>query len=100
MASEISFEVTRALKNALKAKGKTYREVAEHIGVSEQTIKRLFREKDCSISRIHEICLAIGISIYDLFSFAQYQTETRPGYHASRNYFWPNTPRIFPSYIF
>ncbi len=75
MASEISFEVTRALKNALKAKGKTYREVAHKIGVSEQTIKRMFREKDCSISRLHEICLAVGISIYDLFSQAQHQTE-------------------------
>jgi len=76
MASEISFDVTHALKNAFKAKGKTYREVAQTIGVSEQTIKRLFREKDCSISRLQEICLAIGISIYDLFNLAQNYSET------------------------
>jgi len=95
MASEISFEVTRALKNALKAKGKTYREVALSIGVSEQTIKRLFREKDCSISRMQEVCLAIGISIYDLFNLAQNHTEVPTRLSRQQEIFLADHPSHF-----
>ena len=39
MQQAAQHEITQALKLALKAQGMTYSNVAERIGVSEQTIK-------------------------------------------------------------
>jgi len=50
------------LKRSLKAKGLTYRELAERTGVSEPTIKRIFHEKNCKLDRLAELCDAIGVS--------------------------------------
>ena len=41
--------IFEALKRTLKAKGVTYRELAERMGVSEPTVKRIFHE----LSLIH-----------------------------------------------
>lgn len=68
-------EITSALKLAFKAQGVTYRDVADRIGVSEQTIKRLFKDRDCSLSRLSEVCHAINISLYDLLEVAREYSE-------------------------
>jgi DNA-binding Xre family transcriptional regulator len=73
----ISIEIIDALKVAMKSRAITYKQVADKVGVSEKTIKRLFRDKDCSISRLNEICNAIGLSVYDLLDFAKRHTEPR-----------------------
>lgn len=49
------------LKRSLKAKGLTYRTLAERTGVSEPTIKRIFHEKNCKLDRLMELCDAIGV---------------------------------------
>ena len=73
----MNLEIIASLKLAMKAKGVTYGQLATHLGVSEQTIKRLFREKDCSLSRLDAICQFLEISVCDLFTFAQdYQAPT------------------------
>lgn len=71
MQTAAPIEITKALRMAVKAKGLTYRDLADKIGVSEQTIKRLFREKDCSLSRLTEVCDAIQVSVYDLLEVAR-----------------------------
>lgn len=68
-------EITSALKSALKSRGVTYKQVADQLDVSEKTIKRLFKDKDCSLSRLNEICAAINLSIYDLLEFARHYHE-------------------------
>jgi len=68
-------EITSALKSALKSRGMTYKQVADRLGVSEKTIKRLFKDKDCSLSRLNDICAAINLSIYDLLEFARHYNE-------------------------
>tara|TARA_R110000744_G_scaffold337912_1_gene443067 strand:+ start:259 stop:1074 length:816 start_codon:yes stop_codon:yes gene_type:complete len=73
----IGVEIIDALKIAMKSRGVTYKHVAEKLGVSEKTIKRLFKDKDCQLSRLNEICDAIGLSIYDLIEFAKRHTEPR-----------------------
>lgn len=75
MQQAAQHEITQALKLALKAQGMTYSNVAERIGVSEQTIKRLFKDKDCSLSRLTEVCDAIDISLYDLLEVAKEFSE-------------------------
>lgn len=75
MTPTVNVEITSALKTALKSRGVTYREVADQIGVSEKTIKRLFSEKDCSLSRLTEVCDVINLSVYDLLDFAQHYSK-------------------------
>ena len=71
----VNSEIVLGLKQALKSRGVTYKHVAAHLKVSEKTIKRLFQDKDCTLSRLSEICAFIGLSIYDLFDFARHYRE-------------------------
>ena len=57
--------IVSILKTALKERGITYADVASHLGVSEQTIKRLFTSQDGPVGRLVEICDFIGISFFE-----------------------------------
>lgn len=57
------------LKNALKVKKKTYKDLAEHLQVTELTIKRMFKEKDCKVSRLVSICDFLQIDFQELLAF-------------------------------
>jgi transcriptional regulator with XRE-family HTH domain len=56
------------LRSALKARGLKYKDIAESLNVSEPTIKRLFQDKDCKLSRLIEICQILDISIDDILN--------------------------------
>lgn len=60
-----------ALRQALKAHGYTYRKLADELNVSELTIKRLFRDQDCKMSRLIEICSVLGFSLSDLIAIQE-----------------------------
>ncbi len=55
-----------ALKKRLKASGLTYAAVAQHLGLSEATVKRLFHRGDLSLSRLEAIGALVGASIAEL----------------------------------
>lgn len=57
------------LKNALKVKKKTYQDLADHLDVSELTIKRMFKEQDCKVSRLVAICQFLQIDFQELLDF-------------------------------
>jgi DNA-binding Xre family transcriptional regulator len=59
------------LKRALKSKGYTYSKLAQAMNMSELSIKRLFKDKDCKMSRLLEICGIIGLSIDELVNMQQ-----------------------------
>jgi len=59
-----------ALKQILKKQGIRYKDLAEIMQTSEPTIKRLFQEQDCKLSRLIDICDALGISFNDLTDIA------------------------------
>ncbi len=58
------FETLRAY---IKARGLTYKQLAEGLGVSEPTIKRIFASNDCSVERLAEICEFLQIDLTDVF---------------------------------
>jgi len=71
MKSNLDDEVQREglfvlLRQAVKSRGYTYAKLAEEMGMSELSIKRLFRDKDCKMSRLLEICSIIDLSIDEL----------------------------------
>lgn len=56
----------RTLKRVLKARGLTYRRVAEALGLSEASVKRMFSEENLSLARLDQICQFMGMDIADL----------------------------------
>lgn len=62
-----------SLKQVLKAQGIRYKDLAEKLNTSEPTIKRLFSEQDCKLSRLMEVCEVIGISFTELVDLAAKQ---------------------------
>ncbi|MGD8590074.1 MAG: helix-turn-helix transcriptional regulator [Chromatiales bacterium] len=64
-------QLITALKQTLKAHGKTYRDVARHLRLSEASVKRLFTHKSFTLHRLDEICRMLGIEISDLVQVMQ-----------------------------
>ncbi len=60
---ELVLEVLRA---ELRAAGITYRMLAERIGMSESSVKRMFGQKDMTLSRLAQVCQAAGVALEDV----------------------------------
>lgn len=54
------------LKRFLKGRGLTYADVAQELGISESSVKRLFSRQHFSLDRLEQICHVAGIEISDL----------------------------------
>jgi len=54
------------LKQALKQRELTYRELAKGIGLSESGVKKIFSARDGSFQRLAQICRYIGLSLNEL----------------------------------
>lgn len=59
-------DVFKVLQEALRARRMTYADLADTLGLSEPTIKRIFAARDCKLSRIIEICDALDLSLSDV----------------------------------
>jgi transcriptional regulator with XRE-family HTH domain len=67
-------DILNALKKCLRAKGLTYRDVAEALGLSEASVKRIFSEQTFSVSRLEEVCRFLDMTIYDLARMTRQST--------------------------
>jgi len=67
MKSEI---IVEALKNELKRRGITYEKLSKKIKLSEAAVKRLFSQRNFSLRRLDEICLAAEIDLAELVKSA------------------------------
>jgi transcriptional regulator with XRE-family HTH domain len=67
--------LVQALKRALKARGTTYAQVAQAIGMSEASVKRMFSQENFTLRRFDEICKVAKVDIGDLARAAE--TEKR-----------------------
>ena len=59
-------QVLQVLRAELRAAGITYKALAERIGMSESSVKRMFGQKDMALSRLAQICKAAGIAMEDV----------------------------------
>ena len=55
--------VLQVLRAELRGAGITYKALAERIGMSESSVKRMFGQKDMTLSRLEQICKASGIAM-------------------------------------
>ena len=58
--------LVETLKKYLKAKGMTYKQLADKLKLSEASVKRMFSKHRFSLSRLEEICRILDIDFYDL----------------------------------
>jgi transcriptional regulator with XRE-family HTH domain len=65
-----------ALKKALKSHGKTYRDVAAALDLSEASVKRLFSERNFTLDRLEQICQEIDLDIPGLVRLAESASPT------------------------
>lgn len=70
--------LTATLKQVLKGRGLTYRDVAHELGLSEAAVKRAFSKRSFSLERLEAICDMAGISFFDLARKAEDSASTRP----------------------
>ncbi len=54
------------LKVILRSRGISYRQLGAQLGLSEVTIKRVFQEEDCKLSRLVDICGQLGMTLDEL----------------------------------
>lgn len=59
-------QVLDVLRAELRAAGITYKALAERIGMSESSVKRMFGQKDMALSRLDHICKAAGVALEDV----------------------------------
>jgi DNA-binding Xre family transcriptional regulator len=69
-------QIIAVLKRSLKARGTTYRDLANTVGLSEASIKRIFAEETFSLVRLEQICTALGLSIAEVARMAAQQTTS------------------------
>jgi len=62
----LAVDLLEQLKGELKQHGITYKQVAEAMDISESSVKRLFRDRDMSLSRLESICALMDLDISDL----------------------------------
>lgn len=63
--------LVETLKRCLRARGLTYRDVANALHISEASVKRVFAEHSFSLRRLEEICKYLDMEIYELAKLAR-----------------------------
>lgn len=59
-------QLVAVLKQRLKSQGKTYRDVAEALGLSEPSVKRLFASGRFTVARMVEVANLLGYTLAEL----------------------------------
>ncbi len=68
-------EMTEGLKTILKRRKISYKEVADHLGLAESSIKRLLNANDGQFSKIEKLCEWLGLSFSDLLEIHENKNE-------------------------
>ncbi len=64
-------ELVQALKRLLKGQGITYALLAQRLGLSEATVKRMFSRGAISLKRLDQICQILDVGLTELSAEAQ-----------------------------
>ena len=64
-------ELVNALKSVLKSQNLTYADVAQALGLSEASIKRLFARKTFTLQRLEGICTLVGVELGELLELVR-----------------------------
>lgn len=99
MNSRLRGEMFEALKRVLKARGWTYADLANSLGLSEPTIKRLFVDGDCKLGRLLEICDLLDVTLTDLVDRAERSADLRVELSETAEAELAENPWLFDLYV-
>ncbi len=68
-------QLVATLKNVLRSKGLTYRDVAAALELSEASVKRIFADESFSLKRLEQICEFLEVSLYELARLSAQQDQ-------------------------
>lgn len=81
-----------ALRQLLRTKKRSYKELADHLGCSLATVKRTLNQEELSLSRLLTICAWLGITLSELEAAAA-ETQQRDEYTDEQELFLAADPR-------
>jgi len=67
--------IISTLKKTLKLHGKTYADVAQHLELSEASVKRMFAQESFSLNRLDAICTMMNMEITELMQLVNESTS-------------------------
>lgn len=71
-------QLITALKRCLKAKGISYRQLAEQLQLSEASVKRIFAQQSFTLNRLEQICRLLDINLYELAKMSALAKDSLP----------------------
>ncbi|MCV6577075.1 MAG: helix-turn-helix domain-containing protein [Cohaesibacter sp.] len=71
MSDHLRLDAFDLIKQAMKARQLTYAQLADMLDLSEPSIKRMFAERDCKLSRLMKICDLLDLDPSDLFDLSK-----------------------------
>lgn len=100
MANLSSEQCKQVLKLLMKQNNKTYKHLAEHLGLSEVSVKRIMSKEDLSFSRFMEICNWLEVSLTEVEKLANYgQTNQKIRFTEKQELFLVKNPEYL-SFLF
>ena len=89
-----------ALKGLMKKKGYKYRDLAEGIGASLPTVKRMFIGEDLSLQRLTSICDFLGFSLHEFIELTKVSDSEQFHFTVEQeNFFATNPPYLAFLYV-
>jgi DNA-binding Xre family transcriptional regulator len=67
--------LVKALKDVLRARGITYAKLANSLGLSEASVKRVFASGSFTLRRLDQVCDVLGMEITDLAKIVRHDAE-------------------------
>lgn len=86
------------LQSLLKQRRLTYRDLAEHLKMSESGVKKLFASRDCALSKLSDICDFLSVSMDELFAAAARPPIPEVTLTEAQQVFLLNNPGCFAFY--
>ncbi|RHW75766.1 helix-turn-helix transcriptional regulator [Colwellia sp. RSH04] len=68
-------QISNTLKALLRQQHITYKDIANHLSMSEANVKRIFSTQSFALDRLEEICQLLNLSLSDLFLIAEKQQD-------------------------
>lgn len=87
--------VLELLKEALKKRKMTYKELADRLGLTEAGIKKQFQSSDISLNRINRICDLLNISVFSLLEEARLKPIRELKLNQIQENYFIKNPKLF-----
>lgn len=87
-------QLVDTLKRVLKARGLTYASVAQQVGLSEASVKRLFAEQSFSLQKLEKFCAVLEIDFFELAKLARGALDSQDALSHAQEQVLADSPRL------